>query len=316
MSKVDIIMATYNGEKYINEQINSIINQTYTDWNLIIRDDGSKDSTVTIIKEYEKKDKRIKLVVDDLGNLGYNKNFEKLLTHSTADYTMISDQDDIWNKNKIEISFEEIKKIELENKPALVFSDALLINNNKENMGLHIGKKAKKINTFSILIGENICQGATIMMNKKLKEIVLPFSEKYLYDYFIFMTVDLFGNWKFIKNPTLKYRIHFENQIGSNKIMKLSLFQNFKNDYYRYSVIYKKIKDNINFIKEQDREKLKDIVIVDDFIKIFDNDGNRIVKSFFYIKNCFFIKLNFIHLFMFVNILINNFKTNWRLRYD
>ena len=58
--KIEILMATYNGEKYIKEQINSIINQTYTNWRLLIRDDGSKDKTVEIIKEYEKKDDRIK----------------------------------------------------------------------------------------------------------------------------------------------------------------------------------------------------------------------------------------------------------------
>ena len=75
--KIEILMATYNGEKYIEEQIDSIINQTYTNWELLIRDDKSKDNTASIIEEYEKKDSRIKLLRDEKGNLGFVKNFEE-----------------------------------------------------------------------------------------------------------------------------------------------------------------------------------------------------------------------------------------------
>ena len=74
--KIDILMATYNGEKYLAEQIDSIISQTYKNWNLLIRDDGSSDSTFKILLEYEKKDDRIKIVKDEKGNLGIAKNFE------------------------------------------------------------------------------------------------------------------------------------------------------------------------------------------------------------------------------------------------
>lgn len=93
-------MATYNGEKYIKEQINSIINQTYTNWKLLIRDDGSKDKTVEIIKEYEKKDDRIKLLEDNKGNLGFIKNLLSFLIKMRIDW-----------KSKIEKYVEVIKGI-------------------------------------------------------------------------------------------------------------------------------------------------------------------------------------------------------------
>lgn len=98
--KIEILMATYNGEKYIKEQINSIINQTYTNWRLLIRDDGSKDKTVEIIKEYEKKDDRIKLLEDNKGNLGFIKNLLSFLIKMRIDW-----------KSKIEKYVEVIKGI-------------------------------------------------------------------------------------------------------------------------------------------------------------------------------------------------------------
>lgn len=98
--RVEILMATYNGEKYIKEQINSIINQTYTNWKLLIRDDGSKDKTVEIIKEYEKKDDRIKLLEDNKGNLGFIKNLLSFLIKMRIDW-----------KSKIEKYVEVIKGI-------------------------------------------------------------------------------------------------------------------------------------------------------------------------------------------------------------
>ncbi|EEY35290.1 glycosyltransferase, partial [Pseudoleptotrichia goodfellowii] len=112
MEKIDILLATYNGEKYLEEQLYSILNQSYPNINLLIRDDGSKDKTVDIIKKYAQKDERIKFIEDDLGNLGFLKNFEKLLEHSEENYIMFSDQDDIWNPDKIEKSYKKIRETE------------------------------------------------------------------------------------------------------------------------------------------------------------------------------------------------------------
>ena len=108
-----ILMATYNGEKYITEQLKSIQNQTVADWNLYIRDDGSVDNTVSIIKKYVEKDIRIHLIEDGKGNLGPLKNFNELLNIGiNSDIIFLADQDDILFLNKIEISVEELTKIE------------------------------------------------------------------------------------------------------------------------------------------------------------------------------------------------------------
>ena len=98
---IDVLLATYNGEKYLKEQLDSILNQTYKNINLIISDDASKDGTRDILKEYEEKDKRVKVFYQE-NNLGYVKNFEFLLKQVQSEVFMLSDQDDFWMPQKIE----------------------------------------------------------------------------------------------------------------------------------------------------------------------------------------------------------------------
>ena len=110
--KIDILMATYNGGKYVEEQLKSIISQSYENWNLVIRDDGSSDNTLKILNEYSKNDKRIHIISDNKGNLGLVKNFEELMKRSTEEYIMFSDQDDVWVDNKINILLQKMLEIE------------------------------------------------------------------------------------------------------------------------------------------------------------------------------------------------------------
>ena len=100
MDKIDILLATYNGEKFLREQLDSILNQTYKNFNLIISDDGSEDKTLQILKEYQEKDNRV-IVYNHKKNLGVISNFEFLLEKVNSKYFMFSDQDDVWNNTKI-----------------------------------------------------------------------------------------------------------------------------------------------------------------------------------------------------------------------
>ena len=132
--KLCILLASYNGEKYIGDQLDSIINQTYKNWELIIRDDGSKDETMIILNKYEKKDERIKILRDDKGNLGFLKNFEELLFNAKEEFVLFSDQDDFWLKNKLEKFVEKIKVLDEKvlSKPLLIHCNSLVCNNNLE----------------------------------------------------------------------------------------------------------------------------------------------------------------------------------------
>ena len=106
---IDILLATYNGEKYIKEQIDSILNQTYKNIKLIISDDFSKDRTPEILREYAEKDKRIILYIQEK-NLGVVKNIEFLLKKVESPYYMLADQDDYWMPEKVEKTLEKLQE--------------------------------------------------------------------------------------------------------------------------------------------------------------------------------------------------------------
>ena len=124
---VDILMATYNGEAFVEEQVRSIVNQTYTDWRLLIHDDGSTDKTLDILHRLAHKDKRIVVIEDETSKLGVAKNFIHLVTKSSAPFCMFCDQDDIWLPNKVEKMLHAIQQYN-QNIPQVLYTNAFLWN--------------------------------------------------------------------------------------------------------------------------------------------------------------------------------------------
>ena len=137
MEKVDVLLATYNGEKYLKEQIDSILEQTYSDFRLLISDDGSTDDTRKILEEYKNKDSRIQVFFQE-SNLGVVKNFEFLLKKVESKYYMFSDQDDIWKSEKIEKSLNKIQSDNCD----LVYSDLEVVD--EEGLEFEVSKKTVK----------------------------------------------------------------------------------------------------------------------------------------------------------------------------
>ena len=219
MEKIDILLATYNGSKYLHEQLDSILNQSYGNINVIIRDDGSSDNTVMIIKEYEQKDNRVKLLSDNLGNLGFVRNFEKLMKNSTSEYLMFSDQDDIWYNNKVETSYKRIKAIEEKNGkscPILVHTNSKIMNYETRTKSLFISDCAKN-SSFENSFFNFFVQGSTMLINGSLKREALPFSkEVYLHDRYLHLIAEFIGIRSYIDVPTMDYRQHSNNEIGSS----------------------------------------------------------------------------------------------------
>lgn len=220
-SKIDILLATYNGEKYLEAQLDSILNQTYSNFRLLISDDCSSDNTQKILKEYEKKDNRIQLFFQEK-NLGVMKNFEFLLKNVKNDYYMFSDQDDIWKQEKIEKSLKKL----LETNSDLVYTDLEVVD---ENLNVTypsywklkgIYNKIKKYNNFESLYLNNFVTGCTMISKSKLIKDVLPLpnTSKYvLHDYWIPLIISQKGKIAYIEEPLIKYRQHKNNKIGSKK---------------------------------------------------------------------------------------------------
>lgn len=220
MEKVDILLATYNGEKYIREQIDSILNQTHKEFRLLISDDGSTDGTRDILNEYKAKDERIEVFMQE-ENLGVVKNFEFLLGKVDAKYYMFSDQDDIWKAEKIEKSLKKI-----EEGFDLVYSDLEVVD---ENLNVTyesywklkgIYKKIKKYNNFESLYLNNFITGCTVISKKELIDSFMPLpntSKFVLHDYWISLIVSQNGKIAYVEEPLIKYRQHKNNKVGSKK---------------------------------------------------------------------------------------------------
>ena len=220
---VDVLMATYNGEKYVAEQIESILNQTYPKIRLIISDDGSTDNTKNILEEYAKKDNRI-IIASHTERFGVVKNFEFLLSKVESPLYMFSDQDDYWESDKIKCSVECMKK---EN-AILVFGDLEVVdaglNTIYKSFGdfMLLNRKIKKyINSNRLNYLYNCVTGCTVLGKKEnIKDIIpMPTNSKYLiHDHWIGLALSLKGKLAYMNETHIKYRQHGNNQIGTNKV--------------------------------------------------------------------------------------------------
>ena len=221
MEKIDILMATYNGEKYIREQLNSILGQTYSNFNLIISDDSSTDDTINILSEYENKDKRIKVFKQEK-NLGVISNFEFLLNQVKNEFFMFSDQDDIWEKDKIEKSINKLKDEDSD----LVYTDLKVVDENLNEISTSywklkgFEKKVYKHNNFESLYLNNYITGCTILCKSSWIRDILPLpklSKYVIHDYWLALIVSMKGKISYITDTTINYRQHKENSIGSKR---------------------------------------------------------------------------------------------------
>ncbi len=214
---VDILLATYNGEKFLKEQIDSILNQTYPHFNLLIRDDGSTDRTLEIIKSYE--DPRIKLL-DNRENGGVVKNFSSLLQASFAPYVLLCDQDDVWSLDKIE-RLVVIAQAFDEGRPLLVHHDMEVVDSDLKMISPSFWEYSKfnpLATSLNRLLMQNNVTGAACLINHALIEKALPIpQEALMHDHWLALIASAFGDVIPVKEVMMKYRQHGKNQLGAKK---------------------------------------------------------------------------------------------------
>ena len=226
---IGILMATYNGEKFISQQIQSILNQTYKNWKLIIHDDGSNDSTINIIKKFVKNNPyKIFFVEDRIKCGGAKENFAHLMQIAKEgfnfDYIMFSDQDDVWFPKKVEISLKKMQELETKwgkNIPLLVYTDLEVVNENLKRICSSFWKYQRlnpSRNALNYLLIQNVITGCTTLINMKTLEISLPIPKQaIMHDWWIALVVSAFGKMDFISTPTVFYRQHNMQEIGAKK---------------------------------------------------------------------------------------------------
>ena len=202
--KISVAMASYNGEKYIKKQIETILeNLNYSD-ELVISDDGSSDMTIEIIKSFE--DNRIKLLNGP--KKGLKKNFENAIKNSSGDIIFLADQDDIWMKNKV----NKVVKCFNSNDYILIQHDAIVVDDNNSVMFESFAEHRKvKTGIVKNLI-KNSYHGCCIAFRKELKKEILPIPNNiYLHDEWIGLVAELNGKTYFLNEKLMEYRRHSQN---------------------------------------------------------------------------------------------------------
>ncbi|MBM7267473.1 glycosyltransferase family 2 protein [Streptococcus sp. 2018037] len=220
--KVNILMSTYNGQQFLSEQIRSIQEQSYTDWTLFIRDDGSSDNTKEILKDFERQDSRVHLIDSDKSdNLGVIKSFHKLVNHDRADYYFFSDQDDVWLPNKLELSLNEAQNYPA-NLPLMVYMDLKVVNQDLEIMTESMVKsQSHHANTELVQeLTENTVTGGVAMINHTLAEMWQETDDILMHDWYLALLASAFGNLVFIDQPGELYRQHSDNVLGARTLSK------------------------------------------------------------------------------------------------
>lgn len=276
--KVNVLLSSYNGEKYITEQLESILNQTYPDINIYVRDDGSSDKTVDILRQYEKEGK-IHLEIGQ--NLGFIKSFQWLIANGgEADYYAFADQDDVWFENKIQMAVDMLRKTDPKI-PVLYFSNYDFYDG---EMNFISHRKGKKPNiSFVNSLVDCVSLGFNSVFNHQAKVMVandMP-QKSTGHDWWMYMVCAGMGKVIYDERATVKYRRHGNNVSGEgHNFIKFQIWRFkkfFINNYFRH--IREQLKEYAsiygNRLKQEDKKAL------DCFTKDGFHPGNVLHKVFY-----------------------------------
>lgn len=240
--KLSVALCTYNGEKYIKEQLESILNQTLPVYEIVICDDGSNDETIAIIEQFQLDfPNKISLYQNQV-NLGSTKNFEKAITICTGDYIFLSDQDDVWEENKV----EKIIQYFAENPSTeAVFTNGNLINTQSEKINSHSlwdsvffieNQLSKPVDLYQhIIFKANMVTGATLCIKKEIINLILPIPniKKFYHDEWIAIIIASRSKLGYLTDKLISYRVHSNQQSGFKSNLKNNKSEKYqlKSDY-------------------------------------------------------------------------------------
>lgn len=254
MEKIAVLLATYNGEMFLSQQLQSLVEQSYSNWVLYIRDDCSSDRTLNIIRDFQKKYPEKVFIMDNEGiNLGAKESFAALLKYTKEQYYMFCDQDDLWLPTKVERSFSEMKRIEHANpgSPVLCFCDAI-VTNEKLNVISQSFWKSTSVDPFFLKKGKlfeifNCAPGCTMIINHKLKDHLFPFPDKApMHDWWIAIVAQRVGIVYPINEGLILYRQHSANTIGAENVERKYFFKKI----CQISDLIKTQRKHIEFLKD------------------------------------------------------------------
>lgn len=268
--KVTILLSTYNGAKYLKEQLESLYLQTYKNFDIIVRDDGSSDESYNILRSYP-----VYILPSSKENVGVIKSFSLLLEYAlqntTSDFFMFCDQDDIWKKDKIEKMLLKIKESGYTqiSKPVLIHSDLEIVNSNLNTIHrsfFQYNKLNPTKNRLNYLLMQNIITGCSLMINRELAQIAAPIpNSAIMHDWWLGLVACKFGRIICLNESLVKYRQHNNNTIGVQKLTLGYLFDIlFQKNFLRNNILQAKAYLDIY----RDKLDIEDIEMLEDFIAL------------------------------------------------
>ncbi len=295
MPQVTVLLATYNGSKYVRQMIDSVLAQDYTDFHLILSDDSSKDDTPQILEEYaQTHPDKITHYRSGIRFGNAQNHFMHLLAqfHDTP-YIMFCDQDDIWHPDKISKTLKKMQQIEKPGLPALVHTDLRVVDSRLNQLDasfIHFSKLNGNRLSLRQLLVQNVVTGCTVMLNKPLAELScshMPEEKILMHDWWLALIAAAFGSIGYLDEPTIDYRQHGNNVVGAKNTRSLSyILKKIRNDGVKtaMSQTYEQAKAFGScfaaILNEQDKQ------LVQNFAAIADKNG--ICRRINFIKYGFF----------------------------
>ncbi|MBW9148508.1 glycosyltransferase family 2 protein [Clostridium sp. CM028] len=260
MNSITILLSTYNGEEFLEEQLNSIANQTFAGKiKLLVRDDGSSDSTLSILKKWKCK---LSLTIIKGANKGVVKSFSELISIAPeSDYYAFCDQDDIWNKDKIESAVNSLEKQKSQLSPLLYFSNALVVDENLKSLNYNVHTKVPGVCLSKVMVC-NPSLGCTMVFNRPALDAIREanITKSPMHDKTMLIICILTGNVVYDHTSRMLYRQHRNNvmgrQNGFTKRMKQAFRLWVKADGCSMAGYAEEILKNMCGLIEQDDRKI------------------------------------------------------------
>lgn len=281
---IEILLATYNGEMYVEQQIRSLMEQTYKNIRVVVSDDGSTDGTIVIVKKLMKEDSRI--VLNSFGHRkgGAKQNFFHLLKLARADFVMFCDQDDVWESQKVEYTLKEMIRGECRKCPRLVYTDMKVVDkhlrviNNSFLKSSNIPVGRYDLNSVCV---QNIGAGCTMMVNRQLINYALRqfnMENVIMHDWWISLIAAAFGSVGFINLQTVQYRQHGNNSIGAVKYSAFKNAINYNRMIRRIDLAIRQTKEFAEVFHDELTEKQ-----LSDLKNFYEIPNQTLVRRFFHI---------------------------------
>lgn len=236
---IDILMATYNGEAYLNEQLKSIENQTWKRWRLTVCDDGSTDGTWDILEQFQRRigEDRVVILKNNPPTGSAKKNFIQMIQACQGEYMMCCDQDDVWHPDKIEKTFRRMYRMEKrygKELPLMVHTDLRVVDAELKELhpSFHAYMNLRTDGKLNYELTQNQVTGCTMMINRYLQAYVQPVKNLeaiVMHDHWLALTALVFGKLSYLNQATIDYRQHCDNSVGAQDAKSLAyMWQRFR----------------------------------------------------------------------------------------